>query len=165
MSDQSNDAAETPEVEGQDQPTETEQFDPDRAKAKIAKANAEAKNLRERLKELEAKAAKYDEIETANKTELERATDEKERLMFELNDLKVAAMRERVARQFQLPDELASRVQGADEDEMTEDAERLAALITPKVQRFDDPAQGRSDRPGDSTAQQFAAAIEQQFTR
>jgi len=47
----------------------------ERAKAKIAKANSEAASLRKRLKELEARAAKADEYEQAQKSEAEKLAD------------------------------------------------------------------------------------------
>lgn len=61
-----------PEVDG----TEEEPFDRARAEAKIRKANAEAKNLRDRLKELEPLARKAQELEDAQKTEQQRLTEQ-----------------------------------------------------------------------------------------
>jgi hypothetical protein len=52
-----------------------EQFDAERAKAKIAKANSEAAGLRKRMKDLEARAAKADEYEQAQKTESEKVAE------------------------------------------------------------------------------------------
>ena len=64
--------AAAPEAEG----AEEEPFDRKRAEAKIAKANSEAKNLRERLKALEPLAAKAKELEDAQKSEQERLNEQ-----------------------------------------------------------------------------------------
>ena len=56
--------------------TEEEPFDRKRAEAKIAKANSEAKNLRERLKALEPLAKKAQELEDAQKSEQERLSEQ-----------------------------------------------------------------------------------------
>lgn len=56
--------------------TEEEPFDRKRAEAKIAKANSEAKNLRERLKALEPLAQRARELEDANKSETERLNEQ-----------------------------------------------------------------------------------------
>lgn len=76
---------ETEQVEQQSEETETAQeaevteeepFDRKRAEAKIAKANSEAKNLRERLKALEPLAKKAQELEDAQKSESERLNEQ-----------------------------------------------------------------------------------------
>lgn len=67
--DPSTDPAQPPEGDRDDL------FDPDRAQAKIRKANAEARALRERLKAAEEKAAKYDEWQETQKSEQQRAAE------------------------------------------------------------------------------------------
>lgn len=70
------------ETEQQDDAQEAESggeekpFDRKQAEAKIRKANSEAKNLRERLKLLEPKAAELQAIKDAEKTESERLNDQ-----------------------------------------------------------------------------------------
>ncbi|MGW7597211.1 hypothetical protein [Streptomyces antimycoticus] len=59
------------ETEAEEKP-----FDRKQAGAKIRKANQEAKNLRQRLKELEPKAAELQRIKDAEKTESERLNDQ-----------------------------------------------------------------------------------------
>jgi DNA gyrase/topoisomerase IV subunit A len=51
-------------------------FDRKQAEAKIRKANQEAKNLRQRLKELEPKAAELQAIKDSEKSESERLNDQ-----------------------------------------------------------------------------------------
>ncbi|MCX4450708.1 hypothetical protein [Streptomyces sp. NBC_01789] len=67
---QQGDAQEA-ETGGEEKP-----FDRKQAEAKIRKANQEAKNLRQRLKELEPKAAELQRIKDAEKTESERLNDQ-----------------------------------------------------------------------------------------
>lgn len=59
-----------------DSGSEEKPFDRKQAEAKIRKANQEAKNLRQRLKELEPKAAELQRIKDADKSESERLTDQ-----------------------------------------------------------------------------------------
>ncbi|WP_031189817.1 MULTISPECIES: hypothetical protein [Streptomyces] len=59
-----------------DQGTEEEPFDAERAKKALSKKNAEAKSLRERLKELEPLARKAKELEDAQKSEAERLNEQ-----------------------------------------------------------------------------------------
>lgn len=91
-----------------DKPADT--FDPERALEKIRSLNSEAKNLRERAKAAEAKAAGVDEKDT------------------EIADLR----RQLVAARLGLPEELVDRLKGSTPEELSEDAERLLALFTSK---------------------------------
>jgi hypothetical protein len=113
---------EAPEAEDQN-PTETEtdapeaedkdeQWDPERAKRKIAKLNSEAANLRKRLNE-------------APKAEDAAAKDKR------ITDLETASLRYEIALDLGLPKEIAARLQGKDRDEMVADAEKLLELLAP----------------------------------
>jgi hypothetical protein len=91
---------------------------PDWARKRLTKANAEAANYRTRLRDAETKlgsAKTVEEFETAV-TDLKTAN---ERLEAEL-------LRERVARKFDLPDDLAGRLHGATVEELEADAKALA---------------------------------------
>ncbi|MCX5537728.1 hypothetical protein OG785_45725 [Streptomyces sp. NBC_00006] len=59
-----------------DSGSEEKPFDRKQAEAKIRKANQEAKNLRQRLKELEPKAAELQRIKDSEKSESERLNDQ-----------------------------------------------------------------------------------------
>ena len=98
---------EAPEAEDKD-----EQWDPERAKRKIAKLNSEAANLRKRLNE-------------APKAEDSAAKDRR------ITDLEAASLRLEIALDLGLPKEIASRLQGKDRDEMVADAEKLLELLAP----------------------------------
>ena len=112
--------SEAVEAEEQDTTTETDaleaeekdEWDPERAKRKIAKLNSEAANLRKRLTE-------------APKAEDAAAKDKR------ITDLSTENLRLDVALDLGLPKEIASRLQGADRDEMVADAEKLLELLAP----------------------------------
>lgn len=101
------DQTDAPEAEETDA-----QWDPERAKRKIAKLNSEAANLRKRLNE-------------APKAEDAAAKDKR------ITDLESATLRYEIALDLGLPKEIAARLQGADRDEMVADAEKLLELLAP----------------------------------
>ena len=85
---ESQDEAQEAETGGDDKP-----FDRKQAEAKIRKANQEAKNLRQRLKELEPKAAELQAIMDSEKSESERLSDQLQRA-----NEQVAKTRQRLVR-------------------------------------------------------------------
>ena len=87
----------------------------EKSMAEIKKKNSEARNLRERAKKAEA--------------ELEQVSDYK--AMYEAEVAK--NLRMKVAHEFNLPAELAARLQGDSEEELTADAEKLMSLFVPRV--------------------------------
>jgi hypothetical protein len=96
---------------------------PDWARKRLTKANAEAANYRTRLREAEQKltgAKTVEEFEAAV-ADVKAAN---ERLESEL-------LRERVARKFDLPDDLAGRLRGATAEELEADATALQKYATP----------------------------------
>lgn len=112
---------EAPEAEEQDAGTDTDapeaddkedQWNPERAKRKIAKLNSEAANLRKRLNE----TPKVEDVAAKDKR---------------ITDLEAASLRYEIALDLGLPKEIASRLQGADRDEMVADAEKLLELLAP----------------------------------
>ena len=91
-------------------------FDADKAAARIRKLQSEAKNLRERAKTAEQKAAGVDE------------RDQK------ITALEAKTLRLEVGFELGLPKELVNRIQGNTRDELIADAQALVELIgTPKV--------------------------------
>ena len=119
-------APDTPEVD------DAEEFDADRAKAKIAKANNEASNLRKRLKELEAKAAQLDELEDAKKTEVERLAEQQKTLEARAAQAEQDSARLRVAMNRGLTEAQAKRLVGSTVEELEADAEELLATFKPE---------------------------------
>jgi hypothetical protein len=90
----------------------------DRLLAQLHKKNREAANLRERVAKAEPAAQ-----------ETQAAAERAERAESERDALLAALSRERVARRFNLPDELAERLKGTTEQEMAADAESLSKLL------------------------------------
>lgn len=83
--------------------------------------------------DLKAKAAKFDEAEEANKTELQKVTERAKALEDELNGLKEAeklrAMRAEVAKETGIP---ANLLTGSTEDECKAQAEAIKAFAQPQ---------------------------------
>jgi hypothetical protein len=106
---------ETPQ-EGDEDTTDDwrKDFDPERARKKIAKQNSELKNLRERAKAAEQKADGVSE-ETQKRIDALEA----EKLRFE------------VAFEIGLPKELVPRLQGSTKEELLADADSLLELVSP----------------------------------
>ena len=94
----------------------------------------ESRLARERAKyegfdELKAKATKFDEIEQANLTELQKATARAEKAEAEAEKARLMVLRHEVAAANNLPAVLAARLQGATREEMEADAKALADLL------------------------------------
>ena len=112
--------------------------------------------------DLKAKAARLDEIEAANKSEIEKAAEAQQAAEAERDKAKTEALRFKVASKHGISDEDADLfLTGSDENTLTKQAERLAAHTAdagkPRPPR-PDPNQGRNGGPaGGSTADQFAA--------
>jgi len=102
-----------------------DEFDTERAKAKIAKANAEAAGLRKRLKELEAKAAKLDELEESKKTEQEKLAEQARSLEDRASKAEMDSARLRIALRKGLSEHQAKRLVGSSEEELEADADEL----------------------------------------
>lgn len=134
-------AAAEPNTEADTSPPEGE-FDPDRARAEVKAARDEARNLRKRLREVEPLAEKARQAEDASKSDAQKWQERYEALLAEKASAEHEAMRERVARQAGLPDDLADLLQGTSEADMTEHAKRLSVYISPKTERRRDPSQG-----------------------
>lgn len=117
--DPSTDPAQPPEGDRDDL------FDPDRAQAKIRKANAEARALRERLKAAEEKAAKYDEWQETQKSEQQRAAEAREAAEKRARDAEQQLLRLEVAIAKGLTPAQARRLQGETREELESDADAL----------------------------------------
>jgi hypothetical protein len=78
---------------------------------------------------LKAKAARLDEIEAANKTELEKATEARRAVERERDEARAELLRRDVATRAGLPAELAARLRGGTEAELEADARELSKLV------------------------------------
>lgn len=111
---------------------EAEPFDEERAKAKIAKANAEAANLRKRLKEAEDKAARLDELENADKSEVEKLTAKLAEYERKAQEAEQRALRAEVAAAKGLTAAQAKRLVGSSLEELEADADELLESFKPQ---------------------------------
>ena len=85
--------------------------------------------------ELKAKAAKFDELEEASKSELQKVTERAEKLQSELDSIKKAQdlkeMRERVAKEAGVPLNSISLITGETEEVCKEQAKTIISMLTP----------------------------------
>lgn len=131
-------------------------FTQDELNAIVGKRLAEEKSKFADYEDLKAKASKLDELEEANKSELQKATERANSLEAELNELKkaneVRAMREKVANETGIPTNLLT---GSTEEECKAQAEAIKAYATPNgYPKVKDG--GEIPKPNGSTKQQFA---------
>lgn len=94
-------------------------------KAKLDKANREARNLRARLKEYDPIVAAAKEAEEAQKSELQRANERAAQYEQELSTLKRERLVTDLASEAGLPKKLWRRVTGDNEDDIRADIEDL----------------------------------------
>ncbi|WP_435109399.1 hypothetical protein [Nocardiopsis synnemataformans] len=102
-----------------------EELDLERAKAKIHKANQEAAGLRSRMKELEDKATRLDELENANKSEQQKAQEAAAALEKRATAAEQRALRLEVAAAKGLTTAQAKRLVGSTQEELEADADEL----------------------------------------
>lgn len=85
--------------------------------------------------EIKAKAAKFDELEEASKTELQKATERAEKLQSELDSIKkmqsLKEMREKVAQEAGVPLNSMSLITGETEDICKEQAKTIMSMLNP----------------------------------
>ncbi len=151
---------------GEQEPFDGE-FDAPRAARLVSELRSEVKAAKEKAKANADAAARLASIEESQKTETQRLTEERDALRAERDTVQAEAMRTRVAFNKGLPVDLADRLRGATEDELSEDADRLLELVKPAgPQRpYGDVAQGARTTSAPTTADMFAAAIDGSFTR
>lgn len=125
---------------------------------------AEARKWEERAKENAEARKRLDDLDAANKSEIEKATEARQKAEQERDAARAEALRFKVASKHGISDEDAELfLTGSDEDTLTRQAQRLAA-------RDEDASKPRAPKPdanqgrtgsgaGLTTAQQFAVAI------
>lgn len=132
-------------------PTETVEFWKQKAREQEARAKANADA-----------ATKLASLEESQKTETQRLIEERDALKAERDSVRSEALRVRVAVTKGLPADLADRLRGATEDELSEDADRLLELLKPTGSgRFGDADLGvrKTTPPAKQDERQTAAAL------
>lgn len=130
----------------QAQEAEENELDP-KIKAKIEKANREARNLRQRLRELEPLAKKFKDSEAASKTEAQKLSEQLADAQVELQGLRVEGIRRNAALKAGLDPDLAEFITAADEETALEQAKRLAKRTAPPEPARADFRQGNRTQP------------------
>lgn len=124
--------------------------------------------------DLKSKAAKFDELDQASKTEQERLTEKLVAAEARAAEIEGRALRLEVASENGLTPAQAKRLVGSTREELEADAKELLATFTPS--KSDDEGESVTDsldlgirggalKKGKSTADLFAAAIDGSFTR
>lgn len=133
-----------------------------RARKDADKRVAEAeKRLAEAQKRIEGfEDANRDELEK-REHKLKKAQEQLEAKQRELDALNRKVLTTQIAAEYNLPADMGTRLQGDNEEELREDAEKLQALIAPKSPRVPWPvAQEGGETGKNRTAQQaFADAL------
>lgn len=125
-------------------------------KAKIEKANREAKNLRDRIKAMEPLVKEAEAKRKGEQTESQRLAEQKAELEVKLAELTTANVRRDAAEAAGLPARFVKFITAADADEALEQAKELAKELKPpaepKEKRTPDLRQG--NRGGANTGNQ-----------
>jgi hypothetical protein len=132
-------AAEVPEETSEEADPKDDEL-PDWAKDKIRKANNEAKNLRQRLKEQEPLVTAAQEAERAKMSELDRERAEKEDLKAQLSQRDTALLVER----YRIPDEYLEFIGEGTFEEKEARAAKVGQMVQPKNDTTERPP---SERP------------------
>lgn len=121
--------------------------DPAVLRAELEKVRREAAKYRTENRDLKPLADKARDMEEANKTELQKLTDQSSKDKADATAARDELARIRVAISKGLPLELASRLQGADETEMNEDADRLLEVMKPATPQGSADGGARGTQP------------------
>lgn len=136
------DAPEAPEPEKTEEPEQDSKDDdlPDWVKEKIRKANNEARNLRNRLKEQEPLVTAAQEAEREKLTELERERADKDALKAELSQRDTQLLQAR----YQIPDDFIEFIGEGTFEEKEARAVKVGQMVQPKTGTVERPP---SERP------------------
>lgn len=132
-----SDIATVPTQENAEMQTRT--FTQEEVNAIVGKRLAEEKGKYSDYEEIKAKAAKFDEAEEANKSELQKAMERANNLEAELNGLKkseeIRQTREKIATETGIP---ANLLTGDTEESCKAQAEAIKAFATPNYPKVKD---------------------------
>jgi len=134
---------------------------------------AERRNARAAARERDALAAKLKEFEDRDKSESEKAAERAAAAEKRVAELEAQATRLEVAFENGLTPAQAKRLVGSTREELEADAKELLATFKPAsdesaekvTDSLDLGVRGGAPKKGNTTADQFAAAIEGGFTR
>jgi transcriptional regulator len=142
-------ATETPESA----PAESTTFTQDQVNALIAKEKGKIQSKYADYGELKSAAAKLEEIEAANASELEKAQKKAADLEARLAETSAAALRQKVAVEKELPVKLHQFLTASDEEGLAEQAATLLENLKPETPDFDG---GPREQPSDPVPPEVA---------
>ena len=121
-----------------------DKFDESKARKRIEKVTREAKNLRDRIRQLEPLAKEAEQRRKEGQTEAQRLAEEKAALEVELAELRTANIRREAASTAGLPAEFVEFITGAEPEEALAQAKKLAKAM----KAADSPSQRPDFRQG-----------------
>lgn len=153
-----------PEGSGtEDEPKENEPRSREYTQAEIdeivAKRVARVKKQYGDYEDMKKKAAKFDEIEAANKSELEKLTDQNQKLAAQLAEREHAALIQTACIKHGVPADCMDLVTGADEESIDKAAEKVAKLASASVK----PPKGPSGTEGQHPQGHGAPSVDEQI--
>jgi len=166
MPDEKQDQGEMPEEEKkvemtQDVEPQEEEFDKERAMATITKLREFEKEARMLKKKLDAYEKAEQERKEAEMSEMEKLKAQYDKAQAELSRIQKNQQKREIAQKVGLPEALALRIQGDDEEAMEADAKKLAeALPKPEVKKVMSPTQpGVGAQQGETYEQKRARIL------
>lgn len=132
---------------------ESATFTQDQVNALIAKEKGKIQSKFADYGDLKAAAAKLEEIEAANATELEKAQKKAAELEAKLAETSASALRQKVAMEKELPAKLVPFLTATDEEGLAEQAATLLENLRPETPDFDG---GTREPPAEPVAPEVA---------
>lgn len=118
-------------------PSEEKTFTQKELDSIVAERLKRERSKYEGFDELKAKAAKFDELEEASKTELQKVTERAEKLQTELDSIKKSQelqnLRETVAKEAGVPLESMSLLTGETEEVLKDQAKTIMSMLNPST--------------------------------
>lgn len=134
--------------------------------AEVSRLRRENASKRVKAKDLDDKLKKYSEWEKSQMSELERAKAEKADVERQLRELTNERLQATAAKKAKLDPDLADRIKGETEEEMLEDARRLAKRYPATASSADTMFAGTRGRPvGDGKEESESDWFRNQFSK
>lgn len=143
MAEETADAA----TETESAPAEPTTFTQDQVNALIAKEKGKFQQKYADYNDLKAAAAKLEEIESANATELEKAQKRAAELESKLAETTAAALRQEVAMEKELPAKLVKFLTATDREGLATQADELLESLKPETPDFDGGPREQAPEP------------------
>lgn len=140
-------------------PTATHEYTQAQIDEIVAKRVARVKKQYGDYEDMKKKAAKLDEIEAANKSELEKLTDQNQKLAAQLAEREHAALIQAACIKHGVPADYMDLVTGADEESIDKAAEKVAKLASASTKPPKGPSGTEGNHPSGNGAPDIDAQI------